>query len=1542
MANHGPIHLPAEEDNKTSALMPKVTTGIVISEVVRTATLAGAAGAQIYSAIWARKHSLYSGNERGLPNRFDLRIWFALGTWQFQVTSAACLTAGVIASVYLASSRRHTLIRKSTYVLVNTMLLILFFLNAYRNVYPKATYFAIAVSEPQWVAWTLSACLTNSAVFVPLFQPRPAPYSYINPDEISDSDKVATEASIRDPTPHPQLTASLFSATFYSFMDPVLLRAFRSSRSFEPTFSANELPPTRPQDRSKRLEEEYMSIVDPIARRQRGLKERSLVINLLSAFKNVSMVMAGMMVIKATAEFLSPIALERLLSYIERDGEEAVFRPWIWIVLLFIGPVVSSIATQCYGLLSDDAAKITSPVLPASAREPELIPDLSEEQPAKGHEVTESATGEIPAAINGPQMDADSEEKKPEKQASLVGRIITLMTADIDQMMDGRDIFLVAVYCPLQIVLGTIFLYQILSWSALVGMLVTFITLPIPGMLAKLLNTAQADLMKVTDKRVQAVSEALTTLRLVKTFAWEEKVMKQLSAKRDAEIKAIKRTKVLSSVIGGVVWMLPVIPMALSYGLYVGVEHKALTAAKVFSSVSVFDMIRSQGWILMDQAQKLITVNVSLQRFDEFVRHTRLLARFDLDKSGSTAQYDKEEELTEEHGICIRHCDFAWQTVNDSEAVGTSRQFAFRLTVGTLEFPLGQTTLINGPTGCGKTSLLMALLGEMEQVPRNVEACVHLPRAQGVALCMQNAWVMEGTVKDNIVFGSLFDEARYRKVLHQCALTQDLALWDAGDQTELGEKGLTASGGQKARISLARAVYSSSPILLLDDVLAALDLHTTKFIVDKLFRGDLLEGRTVIVVTHHVSLMKPVSDFVISISPDGVVGCPEPIDRTEHPGSNSETSSTIMDSVLLDENKGLDVIHREPTGSGKLLIGEDKAQGKVSRRTILQYFASAGGFFYWTIYFSDIVLGEVLFAYCNLWLGIWSRAYEGTDPSKVSAPYYLGIYVALMLLQISAYCSSSLIWTFGCLRASRDLHRRLATSVLRSTLRWLDTTPTGNMISRFTKDIKSCDSALTRVFQGFSELTVTLAMKFVLLIWMVPAFAPLALAVGFVGGLVGEFYVRAQMDVKRETSNAKSPLYSQFAAAISGIVSIRAYGSETRLQAQLQKRADHYTRCATAMYNLNRWINIRVDVLGAIFSSGLAIFLVYGSNNFDPVFIGFGLNQAVSVSEIILHWVKLSNEFEVQCNSIERINEFLSIDKEPEAIPKNEPPASWPTSGEIVFSNVSARYFKGGPQVLKDVSLRIQSGSRVGIIGRTGSGKSTLALALLRLIPLEGSISISGQDTKQLNLPALRKSVMSIPQEPTLLAGTLRTNLDPFDEYDDADLYEALKISGLGTGGASLRDEAQNSSTAKLTLESEIASGGSNLSQVSFEGASAGRFCLLTTAIQGQRQLVSLARALVRNSKILILDEATASVDFQTDHLVQQAIRNLHGVTILTIAHRLSTIMDYDFVLVLGDGMVLEYDTPKALLANSKGLLRALVDSSAEKEELERLAGYTA
>jgi ABC-type multidrug transport system fused ATPase/permease subunit len=359
------------------------------------------------------------------------------------------------------------------------------------------------------------------------------------------------------------------------------------------------------------------------------------------------------------------------------------------------------------------------------------------------------------------------------------------------------------------------------------------------------------------------------------------------------------------------------------------------------------------------------------------------------------------------------------------------------------------------------------------------------------------------------------------------------------------------------------------------------------------------------------------------------------------------------------------------------------------------------------------------------------------------------------------------------------------------------------------------------------------------------------------------------------------------------------------MRLEARRKADKYTRAATAFYNLNRWVTIRIDMLGGLFSCLLAMFIVYGKG-LDASTSGFALVQGIAFSSSILWWVRLVNDMEVQGNSVERIEDYLAIDQEPASIDAKKPPAAWPTSGEIILDRLSAKYVEDGPLVLDNVSIRIKSGEKVGIVGRTGSGKSTLTLALLRMIPTSGNVYIDGLRTDKINLHDLRSQVTIIPQDPILLSGSLRFNLDPFNDHDDATLSDALQASGLTQ---TARSETGASTPQRLTLDTQIAAGGSNLSQ-------------------GQRQLVALARALVRQSKILILDEATASVDFDTDQIIQKSIRSLpESTTVLTVAHRLATIMDYDRILVLGAGRVLEFDTPEALRSNPDGYFAKLVQA---------------
>lgn len=702
---------------------------------------------------------------------------------------------------------------------------------------------------------------------------------------------------------------------------------------------------------------------------------------------------------------------------------------------------------------------------------------------------------------------------------------------------------------------------------------------------------------------------------------------------------------------------------------------------------------------------------------------------------------------------------------------------------------------------------------------------------------------------------------------------------------------------------------------LTPDIFSALDTLTSRFILDNLFKGSLVKDRTILLVTHHTHLAGPIADYMVTLGEDGKVTRAGPIEASMISASPSETNledaATIEDEIEQKEANGdlgkaveTKIDEEAQKKPNKLIKDEEKSEGRISRKALISFFNTFGGPSFWILYFGLLLFGQAVTAFQTWWLGRWAAAYEhANQPSDVSVTYWLGLYMVWVLIGIGSIGVSAMVYYLGAMRASRVIHALLVDKIFGAYMRFLDTTPVGRIISRFTKDMKAIDGPFTDVAIGVFDITLSLIIKFITIVIFVPIFSIPAVAIGAVGAFIGEMYIHSQLSVKREMSNAKSPLFSHLAASVSGIVSIRAYGAQPQIKAQTRIKADKYTRAATAFYNLNRWVTVRIDMLGGLFAMSLAAFLVYGKR-LDPSTVGFALSQGISFSTMILWWVRMINEMEVSGNSVERIADYLVIDQEP--TDGRKPPAAWPTSGELVLDNLSAKYSADGPTVLDNLTLHINSGEKVGIVGRTGSGKSTLALALLRMVPTTGEVTIDGQRTDTMNLHDLRTNVTIIPQDPILLSGSLRFNLDPFGEHDDAVLNDAMQRSGLGQVQ---RSTSGASTPLRITLDTQIAAGGSNLSQ-------------------GQRQLVALARALVRGSKILILDEATASVDFDTDALIQKSIRDLpDSTTVLTVAHRLATVMDYDKVLVLGAGKLLEFDTPENLKKNKDSYFAKLVQA---------------
>ncbi|CAL1706378.1 unnamed protein product [Somion occarium] len=1376
---------------------------------------------------------------------------------------------------------------------LHVVLIASFALFAYRDLWPLATYTLTPADGAEgWLLWTEVGVLSFAAVFIPLVSPRQ--YVPVDPEDGNE--------------PTPEQTASWLSRLFYIYCDPVVLKAFRV-----PHMKIDDLPLLSDFNRTKYLVKESFQHLDPLlspSRTHIGLKLTFKVFPV----EHVRMALA--LIAYSGLTMAGPIAINRLLAYLETGGTDEFIQPWFWVLWILFGDTLASIAinyynyqattvfVQCQAILTqlifDHALRIrvkaeVSKPSPTASNDTTAVstPDTASvaegEGPSTFSESSAASTASCTASSStkgkntGPEADKAKEPIGVEKH-NLTGRLNNLVTSDVDSLVNGQQWMMIAFFLPMQLVFNIWFLYILLGWGVLPGFSAMILMSPLPGLIAKLINNTQVQKMKKSDARVQNVTEILNVIRMVKLFG----------------------NDFINSA-------LPIVMTLTSYGIYTLVMKQPLTASRIFASVTLFRLLEGNLHMMFMFVPGIIEGKVALDRMNEFIQETELL-----DKYTSDIQATVPTSQDEVSSVGIGQSSFTWMSEEHAcDTTPSSTRPAFTLRIDDeVSFKPGCINLVIGQTGSGKTSLLMALLGEMHRIPTGPHSFLNLPRQGGVAYHAQESWVLNETIRDNILFGAPYDEHRYNTVLEQCALKHDIELFQAGDQTEVGEKGLTLSGGQKARVTLARAVYSSAEILLLDDVLAALDVHTARWIVDKCFQGDLVRGRTVILVTHNVAMMAPVADFVVSLGLNGQI-------LSQGTLSNAlAKDETLLAEVDRDakaiEKAEHDVIEAPPdtdptTKSGKLIVEEEVSEGHLgwsALKLLVVNMAGKGGTFVFWLSFIGVCVATRASDNMEIWvLTLWASRYEDPDSSDVPIIPYLALYTGVYFFTVLLMVVGSVVWFFGSLRASRRIHELLVKSVLGSSLRWLDRTPVSRIITRCTQDIQQIDSGLPSIINALIDYTASIVLKFTAVLLISPIFIIPGLILIVVGVSIGNVYMKAQLPVKREGSNARAPVLGHFGSAVSGIVSIRAYGAQDAFRKESYRRIDQYTRAQRQFWDLNRWINVRMNLLASLFASSLAAYLTYGTS-ITASKAGFSLNMAVGFSSMILWWVRFLNMVETRGNSLERIQQYIEIEHEPKSAKEGVPPAYWPASGDLRVENLSARYSPDGPKVLHEISFHIVPGERIGIVGRTGSGKSSLTLALLRAIITEGKMYYDGIATDTLNLDALRSNITIIPQVPELLSGTLRQNLDPLSQHDDAVLNSALCSAGLFS--------LQNANTeSRLALDSQISGGGSNLSV-------------------GQRQILALARALVRQSKILILDEATSAIDYETDAVIQKSLRSELGkdVTLLTVAHRLQTIMDSDKIMVLDAGRLVEFDKPTELLKNEKSYFRALIEESGDKEAL--------
>ncbi|GAQ10287.1 ATP-binding cassette transporter abc4 [Aspergillus lentulus] len=1319
--------------------------------------------------------------------------------------------------------------------------------------------------RPTALASASLACVAAMLVIV-LASPRPRPL--ISDAEIHDA-QVKADVS-------PEETCSLFS--YYCSYEWITYVIFRGCQR---DLTMNDLPPLPSYDEPLKWLEKIKK------QRQKGGKTFRTLCRLL---KTEIKSMVCWAATTSMADFFAPFSMLRLLAYLE-DPTGAVVHPALWICLLFIGPMMRSFCYQQYiftatRLLVRVNISLVQEIYHTAMRS--YIYDDSV-HPHGGPRPQESARHKA----HTPKHTSKS------SQANLT----SLMSYDVDAIYNSRDIFYVATAVPISTTIAMVFLYRMLGWPSLFGVLTLCCLTPLPALASRRVSRIQQSVMRATDVRLARISEYLNSIRTLKFFGWEPAAVASINEIRSVEQRRLWRRSVFAAAISMAGDLLPMMSLLVMFTVVVLFTDRPLRAPVAFTSLSIMETLRSQFVWLSNISRYSAQGAESLRRVDHF-----------FDTAGEIKRHP-------DGPLELKHATFRRTPIAD-----------FRLHDVSVSFKRNALNVVAGPTGSGKTSLLLSLLGETV-LESGTATC-----PQDVAYVPQSPWLQNDTIRQNVIFYSSFDEARYNTVIEASGLIQDLQQLPAGDLTLVGERGTSLSGGQKQRVSLARALYSRSSTLLLDDIFSALDTHTTTLVYDKCFRSGLLADRTVVLVTHLPAALKDAAQIVqLNHGRASVVepasesskaytqSVPDPAEGEEQDAAISG-SPTIAEGSSTESEATINVspnVRADQSVQTDRIVKEMSATGRVPRTLFLRYMLLFGGISYAIAVLLATV--TVQFAYFSItyWLSIWTSAYEKYEhPNSL---FYLAVYAAAIISFLLLQITNNLLYQYGSWTAAKKMHRKLVEAVLSAPISWFDQNPIGRAINRFGNDTRSMDTVLIDWLRMSIENGLRFLLRIASIASIMPIFALPAAVVCTIGFFIGEMYTRAQISIKRLCSINYSPIFSHFTDSLAGMTVIRAREGMTGVfQKLLAEKLAVHARSAEAQYNCNRWVSVRSDLCAASVAASAGCVAYFWSGSAGLV--GFSLTNAIGLSQTILTLVRTMNELEVELNSFQRISEYAEIEPEEKLSDKERAkadavPASWPTLGKVEFHSVSARYQPDGPDVLRNVSFVANPGERIGIVGRTGSGKSTLGLSLLRFVNLtSGRITIDGLDISQIRLHRLRTSVTLIPQEPVLFSGDVQSNLDPFSEASETELHSALSAcTSIQVHGGPVREAGTNKLTTRaLTLDTPVAANGENFSQ-------------------GQRQVLSIARAVCRRSKVVLLDEATASVDHETDMHMQKLLRSMFpDSTIIAIAHRLRTIMDYDRVLVMAEGEIIENDSP-ANLIKRKGVFWSMLKNTGEYDELVQM-----
>ena len=1019
------------------------------------------------------------------------------------------------------------------------------------------------------------------------------------------------------------------------------------------------------------------------------------------------------------------------------------------------------------------------------------------------------------------------------------------------------------------------------------------------------------------------MNEIITGMKVLKLYAWEIPFMQRIVKIRDIEIAMIKKTAYYFGGLTSSFTITPVIVSLLSFGTYIAIDpiSNVLTADKVFVCISLMNIIRLPLLMFPYALTETVKLVLSLKRIAVFLNAEEL-------KQDNVLEFNSNNNSS--NLIEIRKANYTW---GDGEDTPTIKDVS-------LDVKRGSLVAVVGAVGSGKSSLLSAILGEMNHLSGTITVDGKL------AYVPQQPWIQNMTLKENIIFSNPIDEDRYDEVVENCALTDDLNILTNADKTEIGENGINLSGGQKQRVSIARAVYSNADIYLLDDPLSAVDAHVGKHIFDKVIgHNGMLKGKTRILVTHGITHLPQVDNIIVlkhnTVSEQGTYqellekkgafadfimehmsNLKECDTEKNDEGGIAELEKLIGRTVDVFKAKlGRQLTTQESQSSHKTNSqdrdGErstNKAASNNDGKLVVEEEAEIGEvkWIHFKKYFKNVGFINCLILLCLYGVGQFLRAggqyvlSKMTDANEVSGDnsdplYFFSLYFAFGAAEsISELYREINSYRFGA-RASDRIHKSLLHRILRGPMSFFDTNPTGRILNRFSSDIDILDGNIPNGMNDCLWCTFDVMAIIIVITSATPMFITVLVPIGILYILVTKLYMTTARQVKRLESICKSPIYAHFSESLTGAVSIRAYRQQERFISESQDKVQTNVNCSYLSLSCNRWLTVRLEFLGNLIIVFSSIFAILAKDELSPGVAGLSISYAFNII-LSLNWMLIQySNLEMDAVALERIMEYMDGPEEAEwdsPLMDSQLPKGWPNQGDIIFEDYQARYREELDLVLNHMNMNIKDGEKIGICGRTGAGKSSLTLALFRIIePAGGRITIDGIDVSTLGLHTLRSHLTIIPQDPVLFTGELRFNLDPSGECTDEALWKALEMSHLKTHVAQLPEG----------LDHEISEGGANFSM-------------------GQRQLICLARALLRKTKILILDEATASVDLDTDAMIQTTIRDSFAdCTVLTIAHRLKTILDSTRIAVLSEGKLEEMGTPDDLLADPNSTFSSLV-----------------